>query len=109
MHEVDPEATEADAEVGQLGERRLLRPPIEPFRPVVDKLAEIAEVGPERPPGLLGRVRPTGGAQPAAEILEHRRGGPRGERLRVRRGVRYGTHLTGRGLGGAAFRDLRRP
>ena len=37
---------------------------------------------PERPPGVLGRVRPAGGAQPRAQVLERRGGGLRGERLR---------------------------
>ena len=96
VHEVDPEAIEADAEVGEPGERRLLRRPVEVVRPVGDELAQVGEVGPERPPGVLGRVRPTSRAQPRAEVLERRGGGLRGERLGARRGVRHGTHRTGR-------------
>ncbi len=96
VHEVDPEAIEADAEVGEPGERRLLRRPVEAVRPIGDELAQVGEVGPERPPGVLGRVRPTSRAQPRAEVLERRGGGLRGERLGARRGVRHGTHRTGR-------------
>jgi hypothetical protein len=50
---------------------------------------EIAEVGPERPPALLGRVRPTSRTKPGMQIRDHPAGGLRGERLRVGRGVRY--------------------
>ena len=92
---MDPEAIEADAEVGEPGERRLLRRPVEAVRPVGDQLAQVGEVGPERPPGLH-RAHPANESQPGAEVLEHRRGGLRGERLRVGRGVRHGTHRTGR-------------
>ena len=55
---MDPEAIEADAEVGELGERRLLRRPVEAVCPVGDELAVVGEVVPERPIGLLRRVRP---------------------------------------------------
>ena len=72
MHEVDPQAPERDAEAGEPGERRLLRRPVEPVRPVGDELAEVAEVGAERPAGVLGRVRPARRAQPRAEVLERR-------------------------------------
>ena len=81
VHEVDREAAERDAEAGEPGERRLLRRPVEPVRPVGDELAEVGDVGPERPPGVLGRVRPARRAQPRAEVLERRGGGLRGERL----------------------------
>jgi hypothetical protein len=47
VHEVDPEAAERDTEAGEPGERRLLRRPVEPVRPVGDELAEVREVGPE--------------------------------------------------------------
>ena len=81
VHEVDPEPAERDAEAGEPGERRLLRRPVEPVRPVGDELAQVVEVGPERPAGVLGRVRPARRAQPRAEVLQRRRGGLRGERL----------------------------
>ena len=101
MHEVDPEATEADAEMGQPGERQFLCRPVKPVGPVGNELSEIGEVGPERPPGILGRVRPTSGAQTGAEVLEHRRSGPQGERLRVGRDTRHRTYPTARGPLGA--------
>ena len=74
VHEVDPQVSERDAKAGEPGERRLLRRPVEPVRPVGDELAEVAEVGPERPPGVLGCVRPAGRAQPSAESLRAPRG-----------------------------------
>ena len=61
-----------------------------------DKLAEIGDVGPERPAAILGRVRPPRRAQPRAEILEHRRRGPGGERPHASRSVRHETQPTGR-------------
>ena len=81
VHEVDPEAAERDPEAGKPGERRLLGRPVELVRPVGDQLAKVAEVGPERPAGVLGRVRPARCAQPRAEVLERRGGGLRVERL----------------------------
>ena len=89
VHEVDPEAAELDAEAGEPGQRRLLGRPVEPVRPVGDELAEVAEIGPERPPGVLGRVRPARRAQPRAEVLQHPRGGLRDERLGAGRDVRH--------------------
>jgi len=64
VNEVDPEATERGAEAPEPGERRLLHRPVEALRPVGDELAEVREVGPERPPSVLGRVRPACRAQP---------------------------------------------
>jgi len=81
VHEVDRQAAERDAEAGEPGERRLLRRPVEPVRPVGDELAEVGQVGPERPAGVRGRVRPARRAQSRAEVLERRGGGLRGERL----------------------------
>ena len=101
VREVDAQAAEPDAEAGQPGERRLLRRPVEPVRPVGDELTEVAQVGPERPAGVFGRVRPARRAQPRAEVLQRRGRGLRGERLgagpsRWRRGVWHATHPTGR-------------
>ena len=101
VHEVDLQAAEPDAEAGEPGQRRLLRRPVEPVRPVGDELAEVGQVGPERPSGVLRRVRPARRAQPRAEVLQRRGGGLRGERLgagpsRGRWGFRHETHPTGR-------------
>ena len=60
VHEVDLQATHPDAEAGEPGERRLLRRPLEPLRPVGDELAEVTDVGPERDQLIrrpLGAVR----------------------------------------------------
>jgi hypothetical protein len=83
--EVDPEAAERDAEAWELRERRFLRRPVELVRPVGDELAEVDEVGPERPPGVLGRVRPARRSQPRPKVIERRGAGLRGERLRAAR------------------------
>ncbi len=54
VHEVDLQATQPDAEAGEPGERRLLRRPLEPLRPVGDELAEVTDVGPEQPQASSG-------------------------------------------------------
>jgi hypothetical protein len=92
MHEVDPESAERDPEAREPGERRLLRGPVKPIRPVGDKLMEVGEVGPERPPGVLGRIRPPGRTQPRTEVLECRGGGLRGKRLGAGRRAWHATH-----------------
>ena len=94
VREVDPEAAEPDAETGEPAQRRLLGRPVEPVGPVGDQLAQVADVGPERPAGVLRGVRPARGAQPRAQVLEHRGRGLRVERLGAGRGVRHGTHPT---------------
>ena len=72
VHGVDPEAAEPDPDLGERGERRLLRRPVEAVGPVGDQLAQVVEVGPERPARVLGHVRPAGRAQPGAEVVERR-------------------------------------
>ncbi len=96
VNEVDSEAAEADAEAWELCERRFLRRPVELVSPVGDELAEVGEVGPERPAGVLGRVRPPRCAQSRAEVLERRGRGLRDERLGAGHGVRHETQPTGR-------------
>ena len=96
VDEVNPEAGERDAEAWELRERRLLRRPVELVRPVGDELAKVGEVGPERPPGVLGRIRPPRRAQPRPEVLKRRGRGLRRERLGAGRGVRHETQPTGR-------------
>ena len=96
VDEVDPEAAERDAEAWEPRERRFLRRPVELVRPVGDELAKVDEVGPERPAGVLGRVRPARRSQPRPEVLERRRRGLRRERLGAARGVRHETQPTGR-------------
>ncbi len=96
VHEVDPEAGERNAEAWELRERRLLRRPVELIRPVADELAKVGKVGPQRPPDVLGRIRPPRRAQPRPEVLKRRGRGLRRERLGTGRGVRHETQATGR-------------
>ena len=80
VDEVAPDAAERDAEARELRERRFLRQPVELVRPVGNELAEVHEVGPERPGDVPGRVRPARRPQPRPEVLERRRRGLWGER-----------------------------
>ena len=96
VHEVDPQAADRDTEAREPGQRRLLRRRVEPVRPVGDELAEVSQVSPQRPPGVLGCVRPARRAQPRAEVLQRPRGGLRDERVGAQRHIRHARHPTGR-------------
>ena len=103
MNEVDPDAAHRDAEPREPAERLLLGRPVESVRPVGDEFAKVVHIGPQRPPGILGRVRPSRRPQARPEILERGGSGLRGEWLRTGHGVRHGRHPTGRAAPPAAF------
>ena len=89
---VDRQAAELDPDLGERGQRRLLRRPVEAVGPVGDELAQVVEVGAERPVRIIGRIGPARPTQPGAEVLE--RGGRRARRERL--DGRHGGHAKAR-------------
>ena len=81
VDEVDPQAADRGAEAREAVQRGLLRGLVAYWADGFDWPAQVFEVGAQGPPGVLGRVGPTGGAQSRAQVREHVGGGLRGERL----------------------------
>src|ERR1700753_4236822 len=92
-----PSPVEPGAEARELRERLLLGCPVEAAGPVGDQVTEVGEVRAERPAAVLGCVWPARGPQPGAQVRERPGGGPDGERLRKKRGLRH-NYLTTSGV-----------
>ena len=77
-------SADSDAEARDPRQPASAARPVEPVGPVGDQLPQIADVGTERPAGVLGRVGEPGPAQALPQVVEGGGRGARGERLGVR-------------------------
>ena len=81
MDEMDANAIDLGAEVSELVDGLLLRPPVELILPVVAKLSHVVQVGAVVPASTCNLVRPAGAGEAVGEIVEDRLGDVDGEGL----------------------------
>jgi hypothetical protein len=87
VDEVQPEAVDLDAEVGEAVEPFLLLSPVEAALPVPHQLAHVGEVRPVVPARTLYLVWPAGAGEAFVQVIEDLLRNPHLERLDVHVGA----------------------